>query len=180
MNANDIPDSKKRTIQDTIDRSSPDGCWPWTNKLNAAGRGRVWISGKQVYAYRAALAISGTEVPDDQPVRHICGNPACCRPDHLTVEGGQRENNLDTVGHGRHATAKLDDESVCEMRKRYACDRPPLRELADDYGVGESAVSAALTGRTWPRAGGPIKRSRKLPKPSESEASSDGTARLGA
>ena len=142
-------------------RSEPGACWRWQGALNAGGRGRFTVCGKTMYAYRWALLFSGVDVAGGTPVRHLCGEPSCCRPSHLTTDGGQRENNLDAVEHGRHRTAKLDAARVRELRRRYAADQPELRRLAAEFGVSASAISAALTGRTWPRAGGPLKPSRK-------------------
>ena len=138
----------------------PDGCWPWTGSLNAEGRGRITIGGRTDYAYRWSLRLSGVDIPEGAVVRHTCGNPSCVRHDHLAV-GDQRENNLDAIDHGRNQLAKLNAHAVRRMRERHAADRTPVRELAAEHGVSPSAVSAALTGNTWPRAGGPIRRSRK-------------------
>ncbi|HIG76150.1 MAG TPA: HNH endonuclease [Bacteroidetes bacterium] len=145
-----------------VDRTTtPEGCWPWTGALSVGGYGRFTVDGRTRGSHVWALVLGGVAVPEGAVVRHLCGNPACCRPEHLSAEGGQRENNLDTVEHGRHRSAALDGRRVRAMRERYAEDRPPLADLASEHGVSESAVSAALTGRTWPRAGGPLKRSRK-------------------
>ena len=141
--------------------STPDGCWLWTGSLNRGGRGRFTAGGVTDYAYRWALVFSGIEIPGGQPVRHLCGNPACCRPDHLSIEGGQRANNQDTLRHGRHRSAKLSGPAVRQMRERQARDRRPLGELALEHGVTESTVSAALTGASWSHIGGPLARSRK-------------------
>lgn len=162
MSRASTPASARARFWARVDKATtPDGCWPWTGALSTAGRGRFCYKGRTRYAYVWALEYSGVHVPDGQPVRHLCGNPSCCRPDHLSAEGGQRENNLDAVEQGRHRNAKFDGMRVRRMRERFARDRPPLADLAAEHGVSESAVSAALTGRTWPRAGGPIQRSRK-------------------
>ncbi len=145
-----------------VDRTSdPDGCWPWTGALNAGGRGRFSADGFTDYAYRWAVRLTHGPFAEGILVRHLCGNPACCRPSHLSTVGGARANNLDTVEHGRHPSAKLDGPKVRRMRERHAHDRTAIRDLASEYGLSESAVSAALTGKTWPRAGGPLRRSRK-------------------
>ena len=144
-----------------VDReTTPAGCWPWTGKLNAEGRGRFTAGHVTDYAYRVAWQTVHGEIQPSAVVRHLCGNPACCRPDHLDASD-QRQNNLDTVAHGRHRSAKLSGARVRQLRERYSRDRPALTDLATEHGVSESAVSAALTGRTWPRAGGPVHHSRK-------------------
>ncbi len=146
-----------------VDRETdPTGCWPWTGKLTTEGRGRFTANKETTYAYRVAWQEVHGEFEGGAVVRHLCGNASCCRPDHLSADGGQRENNLDTVEHGRHRTAKLNREAVREIRRQAAApDRPRLALLADEYGVSVSAVSAAVTGKTWPRAGGPVRRRRR-------------------
>ena len=161
MTAREVSESVKLRFWSKVDKGDIDACWPWTGPLNREGRGRFTIDGRTYYAYRLALILSGDRVEPGRPVRHLCGNSSCCRPDHLSSKGGQRENNLDTVAHGRHRSAKLDAKTVRQMRERYADDRQPLSSLADVHGVTEQAISDALTGRTWSRAGGPLKRSRK-------------------
>jgi len=166
MSRVEITNEARDRFWSRVDReTAPDGCWPWTGALNAGGRGRMTIGGRSDYAYRWSLRLSGVDIPEGAVVRHLCGDPSCVRPDHLAV-GDQRENNLDAVGHGRNRSAKLDAHAVRRMRERHAADRTPVHELADEHGVSPSAVSAALTGKTWPRTGGPVRRSRKDPRQS--------------
>jgi len=145
-----------------VDRETdPTGCWPWTGKLTVEGRGRFTAGKKTAYAYRVAWQEAHGEIKDSAIVRHLCGNPACCRPEHLAA-GDQRQNNLDTVAHGRHRAAKLDGAAARQIRERSASpDRPSQRSLAAEFGVSVSAVSAVVRGRTWPRAGGPLRRRRR-------------------
>ena len=145
-----------------VDReTAPAGCWPWTGKLNAEGRGRFTAGHVTAYAYRVAWQTVHGEIQPGAVVRHLCGNPACCRPDHLDASD-QRQNNLDTVAHGRHRATKLDRNAVRLIRERSASpDRPSQRSLAAAYGVSPSAISEVVLGKTWPRAGGPIRRRRE-------------------
>lgn len=59
--------------------------------IGAGGKG-----GKMLPAHRAALILSGVDVPDDALVCHTCDNRSCVRPDHLYV-GDWSSNNRDTV-----------------------------------------------------------------------------------
>lgn len=163
MSALTVDDRARTRFWARVDTSTtPDGCWPWTGRPNGEGRGRFTADGMTDYAYRWALRMGGTEVGPGVSVRHLCGRPACVRPDHLDHEGGQRENNLDTVGHGRNRSAKLDHESVRRIRERAAApDAPALAVLAHEYGVSASAVSAVVRGKSWTRAGGPIRKGHR-------------------
>ncbi len=142
-----------------VDReTTPEGCWPWTGTLNREGRGRFTVVGETTYAYRWSYVLERGPVTATDVVRHLCGNPACCRPDHLEV-GGQRENNLDTAEQGRNRSAKLDGPKARRIRERSAApSRPSRQELAREYGVSISAIGEVVTGRSWPHAGGPVQR----------------------
>lgn len=150
-------------------------CWLWTGALNGEGRGRFTVDKRTVYAYVAALILSGIEVAPGQIVRHLCGNPSCVRPDHLDPNGGQRENNLDTVEHGRHRSVRLNAQKARRIRERWAAPGRPLQaELAREFDVSPSAISEVVTGKSWPRAGGPVGPSRRstTPKPPSRRATS--------
>lgn len=136
-------------------------CWHWTGTLNSEGRGRFTINGVTRYAYVWAMEYAGTTVPKGHLIRHTCGEPSCCNPFHLSAHGGQSANNADTAIHGRHKTAKLDVWVVRDIRQRHAANRTPVSVLADEYGVSASAISAVVTGKTWKKAGGPVRSSRK-------------------
>lgn len=160
-----LTDNEQARFWRKVDReSTPEGCWPWKGKGNAEGRGRMTFRGTIDYAYRWSVLITRGEIPEGSVVRHQCpggGNPSCCRPDHLSVEGGQRENNRDTAEQGRHRSAVLDMARARRIRERYAAtDRPLQRELAQEYGVTPSAISEVVRGKSWPRAGGPITQPR--------------------
>ena len=146
-----------------VDRhTDPGGCWPWTGALNREGRGRFTAGGSTRYSYVWALVFEGIEVAPGQTVRHLCGNPSCARPDHLDAEGGQRANNLDALYHGRNRSARLDARRARQIRERWATpDRPSGKELAREFGVSPSAISEVVTGKSWTRAGGLARPSRR-------------------
>jgi len=90
-------------------------------------------------------------------IMHLCDNPGCVEPSHLAV-GTQSENIKDMYAKGRdagirgsrHGNAKLTEQQVVEMRKRYY-GPGKLRhiDLAKEFGVSETAVRKALTGQHW-------------------------------
>lgn len=57
-------------------------CW-MTGYVGVSGYAWIWVGRKQHRAHRAALRFTGTSVPDDLVVDHLCRNPACVNPDHL-------------------------------------------------------------------------------------------------
>lgn len=160
-----FPESTRVRFWARVDRTG-EGCWPWTGRLNREGRGRFTADGTTRYSYVWSLLFKGVVVVAGQPVRHSCGNPACVRPDHLDPNGGQGENNRDTLDHGRNRSARLDAQKARRIRERWAApDRPSQQELALQYGVTPSAISEVVTGKSWTRAGGPVRPSRRSQTP---------------
>jgi hypothetical protein len=141
-----------------IDRSSPDGCWPWFG-YNTKGYGRVTIHRKIHSATRLIL-----EEKLGRPLRpgmfacHHCDNPPCCRPDHL-FEGSSLENNRDRARKGRsqdqwgenNPSVRLTAAQVQEMRALYAGGGISQQALGAKYGIGQGAVSGIVLRRTWRR-----------------------------
>ena len=87
-----------------------DGCWLWQGAMTSKGYGAIGAGGrggKMLVASRAALILSGVEVPNDAFVCHTCDNRRCVNPAHLYV-GTASDNNRDTVARNpavrrRHA-----------------------------------------------------------------------------
>lgn len=143
-----------------IDTSSPDGCWEWTGFRDPNGYGRLMTRNQHgkyapMLAHRLVWIAANGPVPDEIVVRHaVCGNPPCCRLDHL-AEGTQAENSQDTIRHGRttqgerSASAKLTDATVREIRARYAAGNISQAKLAADYGLHQMTVSDIIRGVTW-------------------------------
>jgi hypothetical protein len=49
----------------------------------------------------------------------------------------------------RHGLAKLNDEAVADIRRRYAAGGISQAKLAEEYGVGQTKISAVVNRRTW-------------------------------
>lgn len=93
--------SEASRFWDKVDRSNPNGCWPWIGARNAKGYGRFWCFGRQVTASRIAwLIANGTEMPADRLACHTCDNPCCCNPDHIWP-GTALDNHRDSLSKGR-------------------------------------------------------------------------------
>lgn len=82
------------------------------------------------------------------PIRHLCSNPRCCRPDHLAV-GTALENAQDTIRAGRYRPRR---EPLAVRKARALALRGAegtIEELAARYGISQSAARRAVQGRTW-------------------------------
>lgn len=66
-----------------------------------------------------------------------------CGPCHTRYDGRN-------IGE-QNASAKLTEDQVREIRKRYAAGGVSLRTLGQEYGVGKSAIHQIVKGRNWKR-----------------------------
>lgn len=135
-----------------VDKSGD--CWEWTGPRHQQGYGLVGHRSRK--AHRVSYELANGPIPDGMLVRHLCHNPPCVRPDHLTL-GTQKDNMADmyAAGRGRKATGtrngngKLTDAQIAEIRSRYVFRKVTHRMLAAEYGVSESLVSNICGGRYY-------------------------------
>jgi hypothetical protein len=71
-----------------VDRTDSSGCWLWLGQRNAWGYGhfrRTVVLGTYVAvkAHRYAYTLAIGPIPPGLTLDHLCGRPACVRPDHL-------------------------------------------------------------------------------------------------
>jgi hypothetical protein len=69
-----------------VDRTAD--CWLWTGHLNRDGYGQFKVTDRPghyrtVRAHRWAWEAEHGPVPPGLTLDHLCGRPACVRPDHL-------------------------------------------------------------------------------------------------
>jgi predicted XRE-type DNA-binding protein len=149
-----------------VDRSSVEGCWLWTSALNNKGYGFFNMGGHAGpirLAHRVAYELTYGPIPEGQEVCHSCDTPRCVRPDHLFLgthtanmrdaSGKRRLRGLLTADHPyrgeQHGNAKLNDEIVQAIRRRYAAGGVRQRDLADEYGVTQQLVSHVIRRTIW-------------------------------
>ncbi len=80
----------------------PGGCWRWTGAINASGYGVMGFGGRaggNILAHRAALLLTGIEIPIKRDVMHSCDNKWCVNPSHLDV-GTRSQNMKDAYARG--------------------------------------------------------------------------------
>lgn len=120
-----------------------------------AGYGALWdrsINNNRT-AHRLAWEFARGPIPEGQWVLHRCDNPPCCNPSHLFL-GTQTENDADrtTKGRssrgGRHPYAKLNEDAVRIVRRRFAAGEH-ARDLATEFSVSSTTLWQAATGKTW-------------------------------
>lgn len=149
-----------------VKKLGPNECWPWIGDRHARGYGRFVPHPKRrdahgkrpnpVLSHRLALIYSGHEIPEGHEVCHHCDNPPCCNPRHLFT-GTHGDNMRDCMKKRRLNTqrgvatghAKLTDEKVAEIRRRYVPFVVTARSLAKEYGVSHSLILLVAKRRWW-------------------------------
>jgi hypothetical protein len=144
-----------------VERHSETQCWPWLGDRDGSGYGVFYFEGSLRGAHELALSFSTGEVRHPYLMTcHSCDNPPCCNPNHLRFDTAQ--GNVDDMHErGRvHRGSKasrygLTEADVLLMRERRALGARN-KDLALDFGVTISAVTAIVHGRNWKHVGGPI------------------------
>lgn len=142
-------------------------CWEWTGRRQEGewdyGQFMLYPEKRCVPAHRVAYETFWRTALVNKCL-HYCNNPPCCNPLHL-YDGTTSQNALDAVAAGtavvlrqdwrntargeRVGLAKLTEESVREIRRRYAQGGISQQVLADEFGVNQTQVSNIVLRRTW-------------------------------
>ncbi len=147
-----------------------DECWPWTGALSKVGYGVLGVSvpgggnypaRRVILASRISIFIATGIDPFPLFACHRCDNPPCCNPAHI-FRGSLIDNNADMgaknrIRHGEnHRSAKLSEDQVIEIRKRYAEGGVLQRELAEEFRVARSNIYLIVSRKNWRRTVGPM------------------------
>jgi hypothetical protein len=134
------------------------GCILWTGPTDPDGYGsfKVTIDNKRkhVRAHRVAYERVNGPIPCGQCVCHKCDTPLCINPEHMFL-GTDTDNMADKTSKGRQARgasvglAKMTEELVVELRRRYAMGGISILDLAREFGITQNPAWMAIKRKTW-------------------------------
>lgn len=136
-------------------------CWPWRGDTDGAGYGVFTYRGRRAGAHEYALSFTtGERRLESLDTCHSCDNPPCCNPAHLRFDTHQSNvRDMHDRGRARNGSA-LSIADVLLIRERRAAGARQ-KDLADQFGLTDGAVSMIVRGIRWPHVGGPIQTERK-------------------
>lgn len=122
-------------------------CVEWEHSLSRGyGQVRVPRGKGMAKVHQVSYKIAHGEL-EGLVVRHMCHNPACFNPAHLT-KGTDKENSQDCIDAGRYVNGRqvLSTEDIENMRAEYTGAYGEASKLARKYGVSSSQAHRILKG----------------------------------
>lgn len=133
-----------------VNRTDPDGCWPFLGYIASHGYGQFSFSKYRVRAHRFAWVMSRGDVPEGHDVCHACDNPRCVNPSHLFT-APHVENLRDSIRKGRKRAwglQKLNAAQVYQIRARAATGERH-KDIAADFGIARHSVGQIANRKYW-------------------------------
>jgi hypothetical protein len=132
------------------------GCWVWQRARTKAGYGQTYVDGKKIYAHREYYEAYVADIPPGLVIDHLCGNRACCNPEHLepvSFAENMRRTRRDTCKRGHllsedNVYIAPDGERQCRECSRIR-DRARLRRRMGRRRADKTARTARQQRSAW-------------------------------
>ena len=142
-----------------------DHCWEWTATKNHDGYGQFKLDRRMVKAHRASYLIFNSDIPNNLCVLHVCDNPGCVNPGHLTL-GTQQDNADDREVKGRghdkageaNGRAKLTLREVWQIRDLCKHKIATQIQIGIWYGISNVVISKISMFQLWKEGQNPYER----------------------
>jgi hypothetical protein len=76
--------SERSRLFERISVGGFDACWHWLGWTDPSGYGRFWIQGTNQRVHRFVYELFRGSVTSDLMCHHVCENPSCVNPRHMT------------------------------------------------------------------------------------------------
>jgi hypothetical protein len=133
-------------------------CWVWFGGKMRKGYGEIALGGRgtpHISAHRLAWILHNGPIPKGMLVCHHCDNPPCVNPEHLFL-GTYSDNmmDLEKKGLSNHPKgednhAKLSEEQVQEIRRKYVPNVVTMLQLGKEYGVADETIRKIILRKKW-------------------------------
>lgn len=131
-----------KPIEDLYRINHITGCWEWLLRTQKDGYGQYKVRRKSYLAHRFMYELHKGKIPIEQQIDHLCRNRSCVNPKHL--EAVIRDINV-----RRGLRCKLTQEQVNEIREKYKTYEYTQEQLATEYKVVQSLISAIVNKTSW-------------------------------
>lgn len=144
------PRTLKQRFHEKYEVCPDTGCWLWTASTRG-GYGAINVDGSKL-AHRLSWELHVGPIPEGLHVLHRCDTPSCVNPDHLML-GTHQDNMTDKMQKGRHVSVKGSAQGTSKLTEEQALEiyhaEGLQREIAEQYGVAQSRVSAIKLKKIW-------------------------------
>ena len=127
----------------TDTQENENGCLNWKWSLVDNRYASIYIKGRgSPLGHRLAWELRHGEIPEKMNVLHKCYNKKCLNVDHMVLGTHQDNMQDDDVG-------KLSKDDILRIREMANSWKYTQKEIAEQFGITQSAVSNIRVGRRW-------------------------------